>query len=220
MLTSLDSDDVVSHGNIEPSDKPFPNHGPDQSDAKVWEILSYVKVSPMFLEDHQDGNDSLFNNSTGGEGDGVSSAGPVFQIVVVVFACILIVVTVVGNTLVILAVLTTKKLRTITNCFVTSLAVADWLVGTFVMPPAVYMNLVGEIFLIVNIFDAKSFIFSIIVFVCRELFLSKLVRMKTSLHARKFLSSIGKFLSRDGKFVGKFERCFGYLCFELGSTEK
>lgn len=58
--------------------------------------------------------------------------------------CVLIVITVIGNTLVILAVLTTRRLRTVTNCFVMSLAVADWLVGIFVMPPAVAVYLVGE----------------------------------------------------------------------------
>ncbi|KAF9797493.1 hypothetical protein SFRURICE_008741, partial [Spodoptera frugiperda] len=46
-------------------------------------------------------------------------------------------VTVIGNTLIISAVVTTKRLRTVTNCFVTSLAVADLLVGIFVMPPAI-----------------------------------------------------------------------------------
>ncbi|XP_046382560.1 probable G-protein coupled receptor No18 [Ischnura elegans] len=56
----------------------------------------------------------------------------------------LIAVTVVGNTLIILAVLTTKRLRTVTNCFVTSLAVADLLVGIFVMPPAVAYHLIGK----------------------------------------------------------------------------
>lgn len=46
--------------------------------------------------------------------------------------------------LVSLSVLTTRRLRTVTNCFVTSLAVADWLVGIFVMPPAVALHWVGK----------------------------------------------------------------------------
>jgi hypothetical protein len=50
----------------------------------------------------------------------------------------------VGNTLVIAAVLTTRRLRTVTNCFVMSLAVADWLVGLFVMPPAIAYQVMGE----------------------------------------------------------------------------
>lgn len=37
-----------------------------------------------------------------------------------------------------------RRLRTVTNCFVMSLAVADWLVGIFVMPPAVALMLVGK----------------------------------------------------------------------------
>ncbi|XP_037942874.1 tyramine/octopamine receptor-like [Teleopsis dalmanni] len=56
---------------------------------------------------------------------------------------LLILLTVVGNTLVILAVLTTRRLRTVTNCFVMNLAITDWLVGTCVMPPAVILYVVG-----------------------------------------------------------------------------
>lgn len=60
------------------------------------------------------------------------------DLILVVLFCLLIVITIFGNTLVIVSVITTRRLRTVTNCFVMSLAVADWLVGTFVLPPALY----------------------------------------------------------------------------------
>jgi hypothetical protein len=56
---------------------------------------------------------------------------------------------------VIAAVITTRRLRTVTNCFVMSLAVADWLVGVFVMPPKVALYLVRKCF-----FCKCSYIFS------------------------------------------------------------
>ncbi|KDR18992.1 probable G-protein coupled receptor No18 isoform X3 [Zootermopsis nevadensis] len=39
--------------------------------------------------------------------------------------------------------MTTRRLRTVTNCFVMSLAVADWLVGIFVMPLKVALQIMG-----------------------------------------------------------------------------
>jgi 7 transmembrane receptor (rhodopsin family) len=64
--------------------------------------------------------------------------------------CLLIVTVIVGNSLVILSIMTTRRLRTVTNCFVMSLAVADWLVGIFVMPPGVFVFLVGGYIVMMN----------------------------------------------------------------------
>lgn len=68
-----------------------------------------------------------------------------FEISVVIVLFLLIVVTVIGNTLIISAVVTTKRLRTVTNCFVTSLAAADLMVGIFVMPPAIAVHISGKL---------------------------------------------------------------------------
>lgn len=62
----------------------------------------------------------------------------------VVFFTTIILITIFGNTLVILSVTTTRRLRTVTNCFVMSLALADWMVGVFVMPPAVLLYIYGK----------------------------------------------------------------------------
>ncbi|XP_056640207.1 octopamine receptor 1-like [Diorhabda sublineata] len=65
------------------------------------------------------------------------------HIALAILLTIVILIVILGNTLIILAVITTRRLRTVTNCFVMSLAVADWLVGICVMPPAVAYALIG-----------------------------------------------------------------------------
>lgn len=95
----------------------------------------------MSEESNINSSQSSYTNST-------LSAAPISTEVValVVLLSVVIVVTVIGNTLVILAVLTTRRLRTVTNCFVMSLAVADWLVGILVMPTSLVYQLMGELF--------------------------------------------------------------------------
>ncbi|XP_030376264.1 beta-2 adrenergic receptor [Scaptodrosophila lebanonensis] len=67
-----------------------------------------------------------------------------YDLIFIFISSLFIVITIIGNTLVILAVITTRRLKTVTNCFVMSLAVADLLVGIFVMPPAVAVHLIGS----------------------------------------------------------------------------
>ena len=50
----------------------------------------------------------------------------------------------VGNVLVILAVFTNRRLRTVTNCFVVSLATADLLVSCLVMPLSISIEISGD----------------------------------------------------------------------------
>jgi 7 transmembrane receptor (rhodopsin family) len=88
-------------------------------------------------------NVNILFNETGNTADGPYRITFTDLIFVVLF-CLLIIVVIIGNTLVILSVLTTRRLRTVTNLFVMSLAVADWLVGIFVMPPAVALYLMGQ----------------------------------------------------------------------------
>ncbi|XP_013786964.1 octopamine receptor 1-like [Limulus polyphemus] len=61
----------------------------------------------------------------------------VSQLIVIGALSVLIFLTLVGNTLVIAAVATTRQMRTVTNYFVVSLAVTDLLVGLLVLPLAV-----------------------------------------------------------------------------------
>lgn len=127
------------------------------------ETILTIAPTRQFFIDGNDTNGSVFNQSTLATAiSTVASAilnerngnysGPKAErhlgwtnLVLALGLCVLIVITVIGNTLVILSVLTTRRLRTVTNCFVMSLAVADWLVGIFVMPPAVALYLIGKL---------------------------------------------------------------------------
>lgn len=90
-----------------------------------------------------------YNNSQVPPGD---TAKHIQELALVALLSVVSVVTVIGNTLVILAVLTTRRLRTVTNCFVMSLAIADFFVGIFVLPPAVAYHLMGK-YLSNNVLD-------------------------------------------------------------------
>lgn len=105
-------------------------------------ISSNDTMIDKLLESTSFHNVNIFINDTDNSADGPYRINFTDLIFVVLF-CLLIIVVIIGNTLVILSVLTTRRLRTVTNLFVMSLAVADWLVGIFVMPPAVALYIMG-----------------------------------------------------------------------------
>ncbi|CRL06314.1 CLUMA_CG018991, isoform A, partial [Clunio marinus] len=106
-------------------------------------ISNNESIFDKSLENFRFHNANIYLNDSGSAVQGPYRINFTDLIFVVVF-CLLIVIVIIGNTLVILSVLTTRRLRTVTNLFVMSLAVADWLVGIFVMPPAVAYYLMGS----------------------------------------------------------------------------
>lgn len=95
-----------------------------------------------FQKWHGMSNDTIPNTS--GSNSTIENTKHIQHVALAVLLSVVIVIVIIGNTLVILAVLTTRRLRTVTNCFVMSLAIADWLVGISVMPPAVAYTLIGK----------------------------------------------------------------------------
>ncbi|GFT67148.1 octopamine receptor [Nephila pilipes] len=69
------------------------------------------------------------------------------DITLITVLTIIILITILGNTLIIAAVATTRRLRTVTNYFVVSLAVSDLLVGLLVMPFAVVKEVTDGLWL-------------------------------------------------------------------------
>lgn len=110
--------------------------------ADVNNIYDNDTMFDKLLENLSFHNVNIYFNDTENIADGPYTINLTDLMFVVLF-CLLIIVVIIGNTLVILSVLTTRRLRTVTNLFVMSLAVADWLVGIFVMPPAVAYYLMG-----------------------------------------------------------------------------
>ncbi|KAF5891451.1 histamine H2 receptor-like, partial [Clarias magur] len=66
------------------------------------------------------------------------------QIALGVILSILILLTVCGNVLVCLAVSTTRRLRSVTNCFIVSLAITDLLLGALVLPFSTLIEVTGD----------------------------------------------------------------------------
>nr|XP_026498772.1 5-hydroxytryptamine receptor 7-like [Vanessa tameamea] len=114
--------------------------------SNIYHIINVAdeKVSTIFCNESDKRYGLLHNGTDMSDVCDAISEYDVFEATVVIILFLLIVVTVIGNTLIISAVVTTKRLRTVTNCFVTSLAVADLLVGIFVMPPAIAVHISGR----------------------------------------------------------------------------
>jgi hypothetical protein len=102
-------------------------------------------------------NDTMMINSTSFFDSNSAGRINLGDLIFVLLCSLLIIIVIFGNTLVILSVLTTRRLRTVTNLFVTSLAVADWLVGIFVMPPAVAYYIIGKAIKIIFHFENLYF---------------------------------------------------------------
>lgn len=92
-----------------------------------------------------DVNATSGNRTAGDSGELVTTSGSIWTNVMVLIVLLSIeATTLVGNLLVVIAVLTTKTLNTVTNSFIMSLAVADMLVAIFVMPFSIYTVIYNE----------------------------------------------------------------------------
>lgn len=84
-------------------------------------------------------NDTVFDNGTGGYNETGQDHGHPYNYYAMLLT-LLIFVIVFGNVLVCMAVSREKALQTTTNYLIVSLAVADLLVATLVMPWVVYLE--------------------------------------------------------------------------------
>ncbi|XP_074644034.1 putative G-protein coupled receptor No18 [Tubulanus polymorphus] len=80
------------------------------------------------------------DNNTSAQEEGF----PIFvRYIIGILLFMIIVVTLIGNALVVLSVINFRRLRSVTNCFVVSLATADITVAILVMPSAIVYELLG-----------------------------------------------------------------------------
>ena len=90
-------------------------------------------------------NETFYAEENTNHTDTASSTYEIFYAAFVLLILMFIsIVTLIGNFLVIIAVLTTKSLHTVTNSFIVSLAVADFLVPILIQPLSIYMVIFND----------------------------------------------------------------------------
>lgn len=107
-------------------------------------LLGGNQSFPDFLNFSLNINGSYENFSSTLEDGGMLAASTARLICVGFILCVIDVVALLGNVLVIAAVASTKRLKTVTNCFVVSLATADLLLSLSVMPLGILVEIVGS----------------------------------------------------------------------------
>ncbi|XP_067930511.1 octopamine receptor beta-2R-like [Watersipora subatra] len=124
----------------------------------IWRLN---QTAPEYSYDSQTSNDTLYNKTNGDALVGANHAGHILAGIVM---SIIILATILGNLIVISAFIKFKSLKTMNNCFIVSLAVADLLVGVLVQPFNMYNQMVqGEwLFghIVCNIYNSNDVFFS------------------------------------------------------------
>ena len=95
---------------------------------------NYTFSNNSFDSKYQNGLNFTIDN------DNISTTTLAYVISVSFILSLIDIVTLIGNLLVVISVLTTKCLSTVTNYFIMSLAVADMLIAVFVLPISIYVT--------------------------------------------------------------------------------
>ncbi|OWF38298.1 5-hydroxytryptamine receptor 1D-like [Mizuhopecten yessoensis] len=86
----------------------------------------------------------VINDTHGQRNDSMATVSEVINYGIIVFGVFVITATILGNSLVILAIIVDKKLRRVGNIFIVNLAVSDILVGAIVSPLSLVYQITGE----------------------------------------------------------------------------